>query len=159
MPASSFICSETHNFVESSVFSNRNFLFPLCLWLQKDGEKKAADKKDDGPVAAVFKMDMHCEGCAKKVKRVVRNIDGIHRNLRLREVTLHLRLFLNPLFTKGTNNPVNSYGISRLHIDYLNKRHDFFSNCKSEFVLRRLPLPIDANRDVIDGIQVLTRLR
>ncbi|KAL0543761.1 hypothetical protein IC582_018865 [Cucumis melo] len=45
-----------------------------------DGEKKPADagqKKDDGAVTAVFKIDMHCDGCAKKVKRVVKHLDGV----------------------------------------------------------------------------------
>ncbi|KAF5471870.1 hypothetical protein F2P56_008634 [Juglans regia] len=46
---------------------------------KNEGEKKPADKKDDGKVAAVFKMDLHCEGCARKVKRVVRNIDGVEQ--------------------------------------------------------------------------------
>ncbi|XP_022143698.1 heavy metal-associated isoprenylated plant protein 3-like [Momordica charantia] len=46
----------------------------------KDGEKKAADagqKKDDGAVTAVFKIDMHCEGCAKKIRRVVKHLNGV----------------------------------------------------------------------------------
>ncbi|GAV69625.1 HMA domain-containing protein [Cephalotus follicularis] len=45
-----------------------------------EGEKKAppADaKKDDGSVPAVFKIDLHCEGCAKKVKRAVKHMDGV----------------------------------------------------------------------------------
>ncbi|XP_059667598.1 heavy metal-associated isoprenylated plant protein 3-like [Cornus florida] len=51
-----------------------------------DGEKKAdaggkkADaggKKDDGPVTVVLKVDLHCEGCAKKAKRTVRHFDGV----------------------------------------------------------------------------------
>ncbi|KAG6692721.1 hypothetical protein I3843_10G121200 [Carya illinoinensis] len=46
---------------------------------KNEGEKKPADKKDDGKVAAVFKMDLHCEGCARKVKRAVRNIDGVEQ--------------------------------------------------------------------------------
>lgn len=60
--------------------------FCLDLWQKKEGaknegEKKAgADagaKKDDGMTTVVLKLDMHCEGCAKKVKRAVRSFDGI----------------------------------------------------------------------------------
>ncbi|KAL2472369.1 Heavy metal transport/detoxification superfamily protein [Abeliophyllum distichum] len=47
---------------------------------KNDGEKKAADsggKKDDGPITVVLKLDLHCEGCAKKVKRSVRHFEGV----------------------------------------------------------------------------------
>ncbi|XP_041024705.1 heavy metal-associated isoprenylated plant protein 6 isoform X2 [Juglans microcarpa x Juglans regia] len=44
---------------------------------KNEGEKKPADKKDDGKATAVFKMEMHCEGCAKKVRRAVRSLDGV----------------------------------------------------------------------------------
>ncbi|KAF2289895.1 hypothetical protein GH714_039048 [Hevea brasiliensis] len=44
-----------------------------------DAEKKpaadagaAGDKKDDAKVISVYKIDMHCEGCAKKIRRAVR---------------------------------------------------------------------------------------
>ncbi|CAA2933248.1 heavy metal-associated isoprenylated plant 6-like [Olea europaea subsp. europaea] len=45
------------------------------------GEKKAADggggKKDDGSTTVVLKLDLHCEGCAQKVKRSVRHFEGV----------------------------------------------------------------------------------
>lgn len=45
-----------------------------------EGEKKpAADagvKKDDGVFISVYKMDIHCEGCAKKIRHAVRHLDG-----------------------------------------------------------------------------------
>ena len=43
------------------------------------GEKKAdaGEKKAEGPAPAVFKIDLHCEGCAKKVRRYVRKFDGV----------------------------------------------------------------------------------
>ncbi|KAL2533641.1 Heavy metal transport/detoxification superfamily protein [Abeliophyllum distichum] len=48
---------------------------------KNDGKKKAADggggKKDDGSTAVVLKLDLHCEGCAKKVKRSVRHFEGV----------------------------------------------------------------------------------
>lgn len=51
---------------------------------KNDGEKKpaggdagAAKKADDGIITVVLKLDMHCEGCAKKVKRAVKNFDGV----------------------------------------------------------------------------------
>lgn len=47
---------------------------------KNDGEKKptdAAPKKDDGLNIVVFKTDIHCEGCAKKIKRAVKNFEGM----------------------------------------------------------------------------------
>ncbi|KAJ9694389.1 hypothetical protein PVL29_010061 [Vitis rotundifolia] len=42
------------------------------------GEKAdAGEKKAEGPAPAVFKIDLHCDGCAKKVRRYVRNLDGV----------------------------------------------------------------------------------
>lgn len=41
---------------------------------KNEGEKKVDDGKKD---AIVLKIDLHCEGCAKKVKRLIRNIDGV----------------------------------------------------------------------------------
>lgn len=44
------------------------------------GDKKpgAGDgKKDVGPTAIVLKLDLHCEGCAKKVKRSIRHLEGV----------------------------------------------------------------------------------
>ncbi|XWS43560.1 hypothetical protein CRYUN_Cryun16bG0114500 [Craigia yunnanensis] len=46
-----------------------------------EAEKKpAADagaKKDDGKVTAVYKIDMHCEGCAKRIKRGIKHYEGV----------------------------------------------------------------------------------
>ncbi|KAK1561805.1 hypothetical protein Q3G72_000863 [Acer saccharum] len=51
---------------------------------KNEGEKKAtpaaADagaKKDDGGVVVVMKMDLHCEGCAKKIRRWMKNFEGV----------------------------------------------------------------------------------
>ncbi|XP_052173905.1 heavy metal-associated isoprenylated plant protein 3-like [Diospyros lotus] len=48
---------------------------------KNEGEVKKADggagKKDEGPAPVVLKVDLHCEGCAKKVKRAVRHFDGV----------------------------------------------------------------------------------
>ncbi|XP_022742699.1 heavy metal-associated isoprenylated plant protein 6-like [Durio zibethinus] len=53
---------------------------------QKEGTKPEAEKKpaadaggkkDDGKVAAVYKIDMHCEGCAKKIKRSIKHYEGV----------------------------------------------------------------------------------
>ncbi|GER45472.1 heavy metal transport/detoxification superfamily protein [Striga asiatica] len=50
---------------------------------EKDGgNNKAADgggKKDDGPITAVLRLDLHCEGCAKKVKRAVSHFEGVEK--------------------------------------------------------------------------------
>ncbi|KAL0375039.1 UNVERIFIED_CONTAM: Heavy metal-associated isoprenylated plant protein 5 [Sesamum radiatum] len=46
------------------------------------GEKKAADgggKKDEGPTTVVLKLDLHCEGCAKKVRRAVSHFEGVEK--------------------------------------------------------------------------------
>ncbi|KAK6942769.1 Heavy metal-associated domain, HMA [Dillenia turbinata] len=44
---------------------------------KNEGEKKQEKKADDGKVTAVLKVDLHCEGCAKKVKRYVSKLDGV----------------------------------------------------------------------------------
>ncbi|XP_021619262.1 heavy metal-associated isoprenylated plant protein 5 [Manihot esculenta] len=49
-----------------------------------DAEKKptadagaAGEKKDDAKVISVYKMNMHCEGCAKKIRRAVKRLEGV----------------------------------------------------------------------------------
>ncbi|XP_050229625.1 heavy metal-associated isoprenylated plant protein 6-like [Mercurialis annua] len=37
----------------------------------------AAEKKDDAKVVSVYKMDMHCEGCAKKIRSAVKHLEGV----------------------------------------------------------------------------------
>jgi copper chaperone CopZ len=47
---------------------------------QKNETVKKADegtKKDDSPVPVVYKLDLHCEGCVKKIKRTVRHVAGV----------------------------------------------------------------------------------
>lgn len=50
------------------------------LSFQEDDTKKAAPdrggKKEDGLITAVLKLDLHCEGCAKKVSRSVHHFEG-----------------------------------------------------------------------------------
>ncbi|XP_073106391.1 heavy metal-associated isoprenylated plant protein 3-like isoform X2 [Elaeis guineensis] len=36
-------------------------------------------KKDDGTITVVLKVDMHCEGCAEKVKKSVKGFEGVER--------------------------------------------------------------------------------
>ncbi|KAG8374218.1 hypothetical protein BUALT_Bualt11G0108200 [Buddleja alternifolia] len=46
------------------------------------GENKAADgggKKDEAPITVVLKLDLHCEGCAKKVRRSVTHLEGVEK--------------------------------------------------------------------------------
>lgn len=50
---------------------------------KNEGDKKpAADaggkKVDDGSTTVVLKTEMHCEGCAKKIKRAVKNFPGMN---------------------------------------------------------------------------------
>ncbi|MQM22951.1 hypothetical protein Taro_056010 [Colocasia esculenta] len=44
------------------------------------GEKKKDEggdkKKDDGTITVVLKLDMHCEGCARKVRHCVKGFEG-----------------------------------------------------------------------------------
>ncbi|CAD5175827.1 unnamed protein product [Musa acuminata subsp. malaccensis] len=53
-----------------------------------DGEKKGADekkekggggekKKEEGPTPVEVKLDMHCEGCALKVRKLVKGLEGV----------------------------------------------------------------------------------
>ncbi|KAG4976960.1 hypothetical protein JHK86_036434 [Glycine max] len=47
---------------------------------KNDTEKKpeeVAPKKDDGPIPVVYKLDLHCEGCVKKIKRTCRHFEGV----------------------------------------------------------------------------------
>ncbi|KAF8006052.1 hypothetical protein BT93_K0368 [Corymbia citriodora subsp. variegata] len=50
---------------------------------QKEGGQNNGDKKKKaaegggGPATTVLKMDLHCDGCAKKVKRAVKRFDGV----------------------------------------------------------------------------------
>ncbi|KAL6507890.1 hypothetical protein OROGR_024085 [Orobanche gracilis] len=58
---------------------------------EKDGEKKPADggekkaaaedgvKKNEEAITAVLKLDLHCEGCAKKVRRAVSHFEGVQK--------------------------------------------------------------------------------
>ncbi|XP_058003467.1 heavy metal-associated isoprenylated plant protein 5-like [Hevea brasiliensis] len=39
-------------------------------------EKKPATD-DDAKVISVYKMDMHCEGCAKKIRLAVEQLEGV----------------------------------------------------------------------------------
>ncbi|CAN0878714.1 Heavy metal-associated isoprenylated plant protein 6 [Linum grandiflorum] len=44
------------------------------------GEKKPAAGGDGGgKTITVFKMDMHCEGCAKKIRRALKHMDGVEK--------------------------------------------------------------------------------
>lgn len=57
-----------------------------------EGEKKEVNGKEDGPITAVFKVEMHCEGCAQKVRRSVKGFKGIARSIYL----LHSFLAFSP---------------------------------------------------------------
>ncbi|XP_031503158.1 heavy metal-associated isoprenylated plant protein 3-like [Nymphaea colorata] len=40
-------------------------------------KKKKEEKKDDGGFTMVMKMDLHCEGCARRVKHFIKKCDGV----------------------------------------------------------------------------------
>ncbi|KAF3778344.1 hypothetical protein EJ110_NYTH43684 [Nymphaea thermarum] len=42
-----------------------------------DEKKKKEEKKDDGGFTMVMKMDLHCEGCARRVKNFIKKCDGV----------------------------------------------------------------------------------
>ncbi|MED6174221.1 hypothetical protein PIB30_067004 [Stylosanthes scabra] len=47
---------------------------------ETEAEKKPSSeepKKNDTPAPVVYKLDLHCEGCIKKIKRTVRHFDGV----------------------------------------------------------------------------------
>ncbi|KZV26180.1 hypothetical protein F511_06347 [Dorcoceras hygrometricum] len=48
---------------------------------KNEGEKKAegGGKKDGGSTTVVLKLDLHCEGCANKVKRSVSHFEGVEK--------------------------------------------------------------------------------
>ncbi|KAK8955632.1 Heavy metal-associated isoprenylated plant protein 26 [Platanthera guangdongensis] len=41
------------------------------------GEKKGGAEKEEGPPKVVFYVDLHCEGCASKIKRSVKGFEGV----------------------------------------------------------------------------------
>ena len=47
---------------------------PAAVPVVKDG---GAKKEEGGAVTAIYKIDMHCEGCAKKIKRAVRHVKDV----------------------------------------------------------------------------------
>lgn len=68
----------------------------MGLFVQKEGKKEGKNaenksenkndgggggggekKKEDGVVTVVMKLDIHCEGCALKIKKSVKNFEGI----------------------------------------------------------------------------------
>ncbi|XP_068640435.1 heavy metal-associated isoprenylated plant protein 3-like isoform X2 [Aristolochia californica] len=44
---------------------------------KKDGGQKKGDEKEGGPITVVLKVDMHCEGCAKKVRKSVEGVESV----------------------------------------------------------------------------------
>ncbi|KAG6771865.1 hypothetical protein POTOM_023258 [Populus tomentosa] len=46
-----------------------------------EAEKKpaadAGEKKDEAKVISVYKLDIHCEGCAKKIRHAVKHLEGV----------------------------------------------------------------------------------
>ncbi|XP_026415396.1 heavy metal-associated isoprenylated plant protein 3-like [Papaver somniferum] len=50
---------------------------PVAETKKEEKKSDGGAKKDDGIVTVVLKIDMHCEGCAKKVKKSVRHFEGV----------------------------------------------------------------------------------
>lgn len=44
---------------------------------KKEEKKGGGDKKEDGLLTVVLKVDMHCEGCARKVKKCAKDMPGV----------------------------------------------------------------------------------
>ncbi|GJW79512.1 RNA-directed DNA polymerase, eukaryota [Tanacetum coccineum] len=67
---------------EASDYENRLLFKKDNNTKQEVDEKKVVeveDKKklDEGPITIILKLDLHCEGCAKKVKKSIRYIQGV----------------------------------------------------------------------------------
>jgi len=41
---------------------------------KKEKKKVGGHKKEDGALTIVIKVDMHCEGCARKAKKCVKDM-------------------------------------------------------------------------------------
>ncbi|RZC91039.1 hypothetical protein C5167_028870 [Papaver somniferum] len=50
---------------------------PVAETKKEEKKSDGGAKKDDGIVTVVLKIDMHCEGCAKKVKKSVSHFEGV----------------------------------------------------------------------------------
>ncbi|XP_065855017.1 heavy metal-associated isoprenylated plant protein 5-like [Euphorbia lathyris] len=65
----------------SSSFKLQSFLEELTT--EGEGDKVAAattdggEKKDEPKPVSVYKVDMHCEGCCKKIRRAVKHLEGV----------------------------------------------------------------------------------
>lgn len=46
---------------------------------EKDDKKDGEKKSEAGPIIVVLKIDLHCEGCAKKVRRSVKHFEGVDK--------------------------------------------------------------------------------
>ena len=55
------------------------------------GGDKGGEKKVGGPITVVLQLDIHCVGCARKIKKSVKNFEG----------TTNLSLFLFVLVKFG----------------------------------------------------------
>ncbi|RRT59083.1 hypothetical protein B296_00013009, partial [Ensete ventricosum] len=44
---------------------------------EEDNKEEAAEAKEEEPPEIVLKVDMHCEGCARKVERSLRRYEGV----------------------------------------------------------------------------------
>jgi hypothetical protein len=59
-----------------------------------DGEKKK-DGGKDGSAPIVLKTDLHCEGCAMKVKKAIRGLEGtVDNNFSFYACSSKIRKFL-----------------------------------------------------------------
>ncbi|KAJ4950450.1 hypothetical protein NE237_027282 [Protea cynaroides] len=68
-------------FEEFYCVSIANISFSLSLQKenlnQNEDQKKDGGKKEDGLIIAILKVDMHCDGCAKKVKHAVKRFEDV----------------------------------------------------------------------------------
>ncbi|XP_019444315.1 PREDICTED: heavy metal-associated isoprenylated plant protein 6-like isoform X2 [Lupinus angustifolius] len=44
---------------------------------EKKPNEGKGEKKNDAPASVVLNLDLHCEGCVKKIKKAVRHFDGV----------------------------------------------------------------------------------
>lgn len=95
---------------------------------EKNSSAGGEKKKEDGPIPVVLKVDMHCEGCATKIVKCAKDIQGkiIFRPPCFSDflqifssqilISLHFPHEFPPNFTKQCSYPTFCISVSIFHI-------------------------------------------
>ncbi|CAM8922826.1 unnamed protein product [Rhodiola kirilowii] len=87
-----------------------------ALKIDAEKDNKSPDSTDGNSDDVVLKLDMHCAGCVKKLKKVVRNIDGV--------AAVNVEFDLNKLTVTGKVDPLK---LRELLAKKTNKKVDLIS--------------------------------